>query len=180
MWFGLDPLYWMMLIPALILGMWAQARVHSAFGKAQQVRAPMSGAAAARYVLDSAGLHDVGIERVQGHLSDHYDPRHKVLRLSPEVYQGQSMAAVGVAAHEAGHAIQDAERYAPLVVRNAAVPVANFGGGISIFLLIAGAMLEYSGLIMVGIAAYSAVVFLQFVDIAGEFAPSPRAKMQGD
>src|SRR5919108_205007 len=121
-----DIWYWIILAPALILGLWAQLRVRSAFAKAEQVPAPMTGAAAARYVLDSAGLQNVRIEPVEGFLSDHYDPRHKVLRLSPHVYQARSMAAVGIAAHEAGHALQDAKRYAPLVIRNAVVPVASF------------------------------------------------------
>jgi len=180
MWLGLDPLYWLILAPALILGLWAQARVKSTFAEAERVRAPMSGAAAARFVLDSAGLQNVGIEPVQGFLSDHYDPRHKVLRLSPQVYQGQSMAAVGVAAHEAGHAIQDAKRYVPLVIRNAAVPVANFGGGISIFLLLMGAMMEAANLVLLGIIAYSAVVFFQLVNLPVEFDASNRAKAQLD
>jgi hypothetical protein len=177
---GLDPLYWLMLAPALILGLWAQARVKSAFAEAERVRAPMSGAAAARYVLDSAGLRNVAIEPVQGFLSDHYDPRHKVLRLSPQVYQGQSMAAVGVAAHEAGHAIQDAERYAPLVIRNLAVPVASFGGGISMTLLIIGFILGFLELIWLGIIAYSGVVFFQVVNLPVEFDASKRAKVQLD
>jgi len=178
----IDPLYLMLLAPALLLGLWAQARVRSTFAEAERVRAPMSGAAAARYVLDSAGLHDVAIEPVQGFLSDHYDPRHKVLRLSPHVYQESSMAAVGVAAHEAGHAIQDAKRYAPLVVRNLAVPAANFGGGISIFLLILGAMMGAAGgyLIWLGIIAYSGVVFFQLVNLPVEFDASNRAKQQLD
>jgi Zn-dependent membrane protease YugP len=180
MWLGIDPLYWLMLAPALVLGLWAQARVRSAFAEAERVRAPMSGAAAARYVLDSAGLQGVGIEPVQGVLSDHYDPRHKVLRLSPPVYQGQSMAAVGIAAHEAGHAIQDAERYVPLVIRNAAVPVANFGGGISMTLLVMGFVLGFLELIWVGIIAYSAVVFFQVVNLPVEFDASNRAKAQLD
>ncbi|MEX0610526.1 MAG: zinc metallopeptidase [Pirellulales bacterium] len=176
----LDPVYWLMLAPALILGLWAQARVRSAFAEAERVRAPMSGAAAARYVLDSAGLQQVAIEPVQGFLGDHYDPRHKVLRLSPPVYQGQSMAAVGVAAHEAGHAIQDAERYAPLVVRNLAVPVASFGGGISMWLLIIGAMMGFLELIWLGIIGYSGVVFFQLVNLPVEFDASKRAKRQLD
>ena len=176
----IDPLYLMLLAPALLLGLWAQARVRSTFAEAERVRAPMSGAAAARYVLDSAGLQNVEIEPVQGFLSDHYDPRHKVLRLSPQVYQGQSMAAVGVAAHEAGHAIQDAKGYAPLVVRNLAVPVASFGGGISIVLLIMGAMMQLAGLIWLGIIAYSAVVIFQLVNLPVEFDASKRAKLQLD
>ena len=176
----IDPLYLMLLAPALLLGLWAQARVRSTFAEAERVRAPMSGAAAARYVLDSAGLHDVAIEPVQGFLSDHYDPRHKVLRLSPHVYQEASMAAVGVAAHEAGHAIKDAKRYAPLVVRNLAVPAANFGGGISIMLLIVGAMMGALELIWLGIIAYSGVVFFQLVNLPVEFDASNRAKQQLD
>ncbi|MEL7338589.1 MAG: zinc metallopeptidase, partial [Planctomycetota bacterium] len=123
--------------PAL-LGMWASWRVKSAFAKMSQVPARMPGAEAARQMLDSAGLHSVGIEPVQGHLSDHYDPRQKVLRLSPLVYSGRSMAAVGVACHEAGHAIQDAKRYTPLVIRNLAVPAANFGSGTGMWIFMGG------------------------------------------
>ncbi len=176
--FGLDPLYWLMLAPAMLLGLWAQARVRSTFAEAQRVRAPMTGAQAARYVLDSAGLQNVEIEQVQGMLTDHYDPHHKVLRLSPAVYQEPSMAAVGIAAHEAGHAIQDARRYAPLVIRNAAVPAANFGGGVSMFLLIIGALMQLSGLILLGIIFYSAVVFFQLVNLPVEFDASNRAKAE--
>jgi Zn-dependent membrane protease YugP len=175
-----DPVYFLMLAPALLLGLWAQAKVRSTFAQAERVPAPMSGAAAARYVLDSAGLQDVGIEPVQGFLSDHYDPRHKVLRLSPHVYEQNSMAAVGIAAHEAGHAIQDAKRYAPLVVRNAAVPVASFGGGISMILLMIGAMIGAVGLVWAGIALYSGVVFFQLVNLPVEFDASNRAKAQLD
>lgn len=175
-----DYLYWVMLAPALLLGLWAQARVHSAFAKAHKIPAPMSGAAAARYVLDSAGLQNVAIEPVEGFLSDHYDPRQTVLRLSPDVYQGSSMAAVGIAAHEAGHAIQDLKRYAPLVVRNAVVPVASFGGGISMTLLMIGVMLSAAMLVKIGIVLYSAVVFFQLVNLPVEFDASNRAKAQLD
>jgi len=136
------------------------------------------GAEAARAVLDSAGLRDVRIEPVQGFLSDHYDPREKVLRLSPEVYQGRTMAAVGVAAHEAGHALQDARNYAPLAVRNAAVPVANFGGGISMLVLIAGIVMQSLPIIWLGIAAFSALVFFQIVNLPVEFDASRRARDQ--
>lgn len=164
--------------PALLLGLWAQARVRSTFAEASRVRAPLSGAAAARHVLDSAGLHNVGIEQVQGHLSDHYDPRHKVLRLSPQVYQANSMAAVGVATHEAGHALQDATKYAPLVIRNLVVPMASFGGGISILLLFGGVVMDSLNLIWAGIIAYSGVVFFQLVNLPVEFDASRRAKQQ--
>src|SRR5689334_2833512 len=162
MWFlHFDPLYWVMLAPALLLGLWAQARVKSAFARADQVPAPMTGAAAARYVLDSAGLQNIDIEPVDGFLSDHYDPRSKVLRLSPQVYQSRTMAAVGIAAHEAGHAIQDKSRYSLMIVRNAMVPVASFGGGISMTLLMVGVLLHLGALIQIGIILFSAAVFFQ-------------------
>ena len=172
--------YWIMLAPALLLGLWAQMRVKSAFARAEKEPAPMTGAAAARYVLDSAGLQNVGIEAVDGFLTDHYDPRDKVLRLSPHVYQTNSMAAVGIAAHEAGHAIQDAKRYAPLVMRNAIVPLASFGGGISMTLLMIGAMMGAMMLVKLGIVLYSAVVFFQLVNLPVEFDASNRAKAQLD
>lgn len=177
MFIGFDPYYFIFLAPAILLGLWAQARVKSAFAEAERVPARLSGAAAARYVLDSAGLQQVGIEQTPGHLSDHYDPRDKVLRLSPTVYQGRSMAAVGVAAHEAGHAIQDARNYVPLVVRNAAVPAANFGGGISWILIMLGLFLSKT-LVLVGIAAFACVVFFQLVNLPVEFDASARAKQE--
>lgn len=179
-WHALDPLYWLMLAPALLLGLWAQARVKSAFARANQIPAPMTGAAAARYVLDSAGLQNIDVEPVEGFLSDHYDPRSKVLRLSPQVYQGRSMAAVGIAAHEAGHAIQDLKHYAPLVVRNAIVPVASFGGGISMTLLMVGVLLHLGALIQIGIILFSAAVFFQIINLPVEFDASNRAKAQLD
>lgn len=176
----LDPLYWLMLAPALLLGLWAQARVRSTFARAEREAAPMSGAAAARYVLDSAGLQNVAIEPVQGYLSDHYDPRAKVLRLSPQVYQNRSMAAVGVAAHEAGHAIQDASGYVMLKARNAIVPLASFGSGISMTLMMLGFVLAKLWLIKLGIVAFSAMVLFQLVNLPVEFDASRRAKDQLD
>lgn len=175
-----DPFYWIMLIPALVLGLWAQARVRSAFARAEQVPASMTGAAAARYILDSAGLQNIAIEPVQGSLTDHYDPRNKVLRLSQPVYQGRTMAAVGIAAHESGHAIQDLKHYAPLVLRNAIVPVANFGGGISMTLLMIGFLLHAAALVQIGIIAFSAAVFFQIINLPVEFDASNRAKAQLD
>lgn len=176
----LDPMYWLMLAPALLLGLWAQARVRSTFARAEQEPAPMSGAAAARYVLDSAGLQNVAIEPVEGFLSDHYDPRAKVLRLSPQVYQNRSMAAVGVAAHEAGHAIQDSSGYLMLKARNAIVPMANFGSGISMLLMMLGFMLAKLWLIQLGIIAFSAIVLFQLINLPVEFDASRRAKAQLD
>jgi uncharacterized protein len=181
-----DPLYFLFIAPAFLLGLWAQAKIHSAYNKAQRQPAPLSGAAAARHILNSAGLTNVPIEQVPGHLSDHYDPRAKVLRLSPEVYQSRSLAAVGIAAHEAGHAMQDADAYAPLIVRNAAVPAAGFGSNLGIILVILGAVFAAMNpasafgalMIWAGIALFSCVVFFQLVNLPVEFNASSRAKAQ--
>ena len=176
-----DPWYFIYISPALVLMMWAQWRVKSTFAEAQKVSAHMSGAAAARHILDIAGLQNVGIEQIPGQLSDHYDPRAKVLRLSQAVYSSNSTAAVGIAAHEAGHALQDAKGYAPLVIRNAAVPAATFGGNFSIIMIIVGAMLSakipsLGILVPIGIAAFGCVVFFQLVNLPVEFNASNRAK----
>lgn len=181
-----DPLYFLFIAPALLLGIWAQLRIRWTYAAAQQMPAPLSGAAAARHILDSAGLGDVEIEQVPGRLSDHYDPRNKVLRLSPEVYHSRSLAAVGIAAHEAGHAIQDAQAYAPLVMRNAAVPVAGFGANLGIWIVILGAMISAANpsaplgfwMIWGGIGVFSGVVFFQVVNLPVEFNASARAKAQ--
>jgi uncharacterized protein len=171
--------YFLYIAPAVLLGMWAQFRIHSAYAQAQQQPAPLSGAAAARHILDSAGLNSVQIEEVPGHLTDHYDPRDKVLRLSQDVYESRTLAAVGVAAHEAGHAIQDAQAYAPLVVRNAAVPVAGFGSSASLLLIILGAALNMNAmLIWLGIGLFATVVVFQLVNLPVEFNASSRAKAQ--
>ena len=173
---GFDYLIW--IAPALLLAFWAQLRVKATYAQAQQIPAPLSGAAAARHILDSAGLQSVSIEPIPGELSDHYDPREKVLRLSQAVYQGRTMAAVGIAAHESGHALQDARHYAPMIVRNIAVPMASFGGGISPLLIIAGFVLQFGALIWAGIALFAGVVFFQLVNLPVEFDASARAKAQ--
>ncbi len=162
--------------PALVLMLWAQMRVKSAFAQAQKVPVSISGAGAARHILDAAGLQDVTIEQVPGKLSDHYDPRAKVLRLSQAVYGQRTTAAVGIAAHEAGHALQDAQNYAPLVIRNAAVPAATFGGNISFLMLIAGVIMSYQPLVLLGIVAFGCVVAFQLVNLPVEFDASARAK----
>jgi Zn-dependent membrane protease YugP len=164
------------LAPALILAAIAQWWVSSAYARAQRIAASISGFMAARRILDAAGLHNVQIEPIPGHLSDHYDPREKVLRLSNDVYYDQSLAAVGIAAHESGHAIQDAVGYLPLIVRNLAVPAANFGSGAAMFLLLLGMIFHITGLILLGIVAFSAVVIFQLVNLPVEFDASARAK----
>ncbi|NIP84275.1 MAG: zinc metallopeptidase [Planctomycetales bacterium] len=175
-----DPMYFLFIGPPLLLGLWAQFRIRSTYAQAQQIGAPFSGAVAARQILDSAGLEEVGIEQVSGHLSDHYDPRDKVLRLSPEVYRSNSLAAVGIAAHEAGHALQDAHNYAPLVVRNAVVPVASFGSNAGIWMCVLGLVFQTSlpFLLPLGIIVFSGVVFFQLVNLPVEFNASARAKAQ--
>jgi len=179
--FHFDPLYFILALPALLLGLWAQSRVRSAFGRYSQVRSAsgMTGAQAARRILDSNGLQGVDIERVQGTLSDHYDPRTKTLRLSDDVYGTPSLAAVGVAAHEAGHALQDKTNYGPLRLRSAMVPTVQLGSwlGPIIFmvgLFMAGALgnsIAWLGLIIFGATALFALVTLPV-----EFDASKRAK----
>jgi len=180
--FYFDPVYFIFLAPALILMFWAQARVRSTFHRGQNVPAALSGAAAARHILDQAGLPNVEIEETSGTLSDHYDPRGKVLRLSSDVFRGRNAAAVGIAAHEAGHALQDAAQYAPLVIRNAAVPAATFGGSIAGILLMIGLMLAFAGshwgtpVFFIGVLGYCAVLFFQLINLPVEFDASNRAK----
>ncbi|MDE0864428.1 MAG: zinc metallopeptidase [Rubripirellula sp.] len=171
-----DPIYFLFIIPPLLLGFYAQWKVKSSFAAMSKVRARMTGEQAARRMLDSAGLSDVEIEQVNGHLSDHYDPRSKVLRLSPDVYNGQSMAAVGVACHEAGHAFQDAKGYAPLAIRNLAVPAANFGSSAGMTLLFVGLIFSFKPLALIGLLLFACVVFFQLVNLPVEFNASSRAR----
>jgi Zn-dependent membrane protease YugP len=161
-----------------LLAMWAQWRVHSAYAAASQEPAPITGAAAARHILDSAGAVDVTIEQVPGRLSDHYDPRSKVLRLSPDVYHQRSLAAVGIAAHEAGHALQDAQGYALMSIRNAAVGVANLGSGLGVILLLVGLGIGLAQIAWLGILLFGGTVFFQLVNLPVEFDASNRAKAQ--
>jgi Zn-dependent membrane protease YugP len=129
-------------------------------------------------MLETAGIGNVEIETVPGQMTDHYSPGEKILRLSPDVYRGRSLAALGIAAHEAGHAIQDAERYSPLVIRNFMVPLANFGGNAAWIIIILGFALGIAGLIYVGIAAFGLTVLFQLVNLPVEFDASRRARVQ--
>ena len=173
-----DPVYFLFLAPGILLALWAQWRVKSAFAEASQVPAAsgVTGAQAAATVMHEGGIDNVAIEPVDGFLSDHYSPTEKVLRLSPDVYAGRSLAALGVAAHEAGHAFQDAQRYPLLVVRNLLVPLANFGGSISWVLIMLGFVLAMAQLLYVGIAAFSLTVLFQVVNLPVEFDASARAR----
>jgi Zn-dependent membrane protease YugP len=168
--------YLIWIAPALLLAMWAQFRVRSTYAQASQVPARLSGAAAARHILDAAGLQHVAIEPIAGQLTDHYDPRDKVLRLSEGVYGAPNAAAVGIAAHEAGHALQDAKQYAPLVIRNLAVPAANFGGSIGMLMIMVGAGMGMLTVLWAGIIAFGCVAAFQLVNLPVEFDASNRAK----
>ncbi|WP_425616419.1 zinc metallopeptidase [Anatilimnocola sp. NA78] len=163
-------------LPAIGLAFLAQMWVSSAYAKGQQFSTGMTGFAAARHILDGAGLHQVQIEPVPGHMSDHYDPRDKVLRLSSDVFHGRTLTAVGIAAHEAGHAIQDAVGYVPLVIRNIAVPVAGFGSNAGAMLMLLGVIFSFPLLLLAGIVLFSGMVFFQLINLPVEFNASTRAK----
>lgn len=179
--FFFDPMYLLFALPPLILALWAQFRVQASFRKYSEVRSArnMTGAQAARYLLDANGLHHVEVERVQGFLSDHYDPRQKVLRLSPGVYDSPSLAAVGVAAHEAGHALQDEQAYAPLRLRSAMVPAVQIGSFLGPILFMLGiftASFLGNGLAWLGILLFGAAAAFSLVTLPVEFNASRRAK----
>lgn len=170
---------WTMIIviPGLLLAMYAQAKVKSSFAKYSRVYSSsrMTGAQVARKILDSQGLDDVGIEAIGGQLSDHYDPTKRVVRLSQEVYQGSSLASLGVAAHETGHAVQHKVGYLPLNIRHSLVPVANFGSTLAFPLFLIGFFMSSPSLIKFGIYLFAGVVLFQLVTLPVEFNASSRA-----
>lgn len=173
-----DPMYWAFLLPGFLLALWAQFKVKSTVALMSQrgVRSNLSGAEAAGHLLSQYGMSHVAIEPAQGFLSDHYDPRRKVLRLSPDVYNGRSIAAVGIAAHEAGHALQDAAHYAPLKIRNGIVPLASVGGNLAFVILFIGIFMHATGMILAGIVLFSVFVLFQIVNLPVEFNASSRAR----
>ena len=175
--FYFDPTYILVLI-GVMLSLAASSKVNSTYSRYARVgaRCGMTGAEAARQLLNSQGIYDVTIRRVPGHLSDHYDPRTRTVNLSDSVYGATSIAAIGVAAHECGHAIQDADSYAPLKIRGALVPVANFGATLSWPLIILGLFMgSGSVLIQIGILMFSLSVLFQLVTLPVEFNASSRA-----
>lgn len=177
--FFFDPSYLLFMIPGLLLAMWAQAKVKSAYEEARQVRSRsgMTGAECAERILESNGIHDVTIEQTPSLLGDHYDPRNRVLRLSPDVHDGQSLASLGIAAHEVGHAIQHATHYSPLALRSGLVPVAAFGSQISYVLIIAGLIFAaFRPLAIVGLLLFGVTVLCQLVTLPVEFDASRRAR----
>ncbi len=175
--FYVDPLYLLLSLPALVLGIWAQWRVQSAFATYSQVETRMTGARAARLLLDRYGLYSVRVERVEGFLSDHYNPMTRELRLSPTVYDGATVAAVGVAAHEAGHALQHAEDYAPLQFRSAIVPGVVVGSWLGPILFFVGFVFSaLRVLAWVGVALFGLAALFALITLPVEFDASNRAK----
>ena len=175
---GFDPMYMMFVLPAMLLAVFAQFRVKSAYARASQIpsRSGLTGAQAASQILAANGISNVKIELAQGFLGDHYDPKAKALRLSQDVYHGSSLASLGIAAHEVGHALQDKERYGPLVIRNGIVPLAAIGSNLSYFLIFLGFAMGALGFVMLGIALFSLTVIFQLINLPVEFDASSRAK----
>jgi Zn-dependent membrane protease YugP len=181
--FYFDPLFLILSIPPLLLGLWAQMRVKGAFAQYSNVRSAsgISGAQAARRILDMNGLQMVTVERTGGTLSDHYDPRHKVLRLSGDVYQTPSLAAVGVAAHEAGHALQDQQHYGPLRLRSGLVPAVQFGSWLGPIIFMVGLFMSGTlgdSIALIGVLLFGLTAVFALVTLPVEFDASKRAKQQ--
>lgn len=172
-------IYLLLIGVPLVLGLYAQMRVSGAFGKYKKVRATsnVTGAQAAREILNAAQIHDVEVREINGILGDHYDPMHKRLCLSSEVYNTPSVAALGIAAHECGHAIQHKHAYAPLKLRMAIVPVTQFASQLLPLVIIGGFIFHVSGLITLGIICYAVLAFFQLITLPVEFDASKRAKV---
>lgn len=172
-----DYYYLILVVPTLLLSLYAQFKVKSAFSKYSQVQTmrKISGKEAAALLLRSNSISNVTIQRIGGSLSDHYDPSHKVLRLSDPVYDKTSIAAVGVAAHETGHAIQDKEKYAPLVLRSTLVPVANIGSTAGPYLALAGIIFRMNLLLNIGIILFTCAVLFYLITLPVEIDASRRA-----
>lgn len=175
--YGIDIYYIILVVPAILLALWAQGKVSSTFRRYSQVRPRngMTGAQAAEAVLRANGVTGVRIERVGGNLTDHFDPREGVIRLSDSVYDASTVAAVGVAAHEAGHAAQYALEYAPIKIRNAIIPVSRIGSMMSWPLLLIGLVFNSQSLITLGILFFLVAVVFQLVTLPVEFNASTRA-----
>lgn len=175
--YGFDIYYFLLVIPAVIFSMWAQAKVNSTFNQYSRVTtySRMTGFEAARRILDANGLRHVHIERVAGNLTDHYDPRTNVIRLSDSVYSSNSVAAIGVAAHEAGHAVQYAVNYTPIKIRSSILPVCQIGSQISWPLIIFGFFMNSQMVVNIGLIMFASISVFQFVTLPVELNASNRA-----
>ncbi len=169
--------YLIYLVIIMAIPIWAQSRVKKAYSKYSKVAnsTGLTGAQVARRILDQNGLYNVNVQEVQGKLTDHYDPRDKVVRLSTGIYQGDSIAGTAVAAHEVGHAIQDSKDYAPLRLRHKMVPLANLGSRTAYIFIFAGFILQFTQLALVGVIFFSLAVLFQLVTLPVEFNASSRA-----
>ena len=176
--FGIFRFDWtiLLVIPGLIVSIWAQIKVKTTFDKYSKVYTKrLTGSIAARRILDENGLSHIKVEQISGHLSDHYDPRANVIRLSTSVYASTSPAAIGVAAHEAGHAIQYAKNYAPIKLRSGLVKITSFSSMLAIPLFFIGLLMVSDGLMLAGILLYAAIAFFQLITLPVEFNASARA-----
>ena len=173
--YGIDPLYLYLVLPAIILSLFAGIKVKSTFAKYSNEFCGYSGADAARRVLEANGVYNVKIERVSGSLTDHFDPKTNIIRLSDAVYGATSIAAVGVAAHEAGHAVQYAKGYSPIKIRTAIYPICNLGSRLSLPLLLMGLIFNFSFLMDIGIIFFAVALIFQLITLPVEFNASSRA-----
>ncbi len=172
--------WWWMILPGILLGLYAQMKLTSTYNRYSRVptNSGRSGAQAAREILDSAGLHSMAINEVPGHLTDHYDPRKKALFLSAENYHGRTLAAVGVAAHEAGHALQHQSAYAPLNLRMTLVPIMGIATNAAMWIAMAGMFFSIAKLAWAGVIVFGIILVFQVVTLPVEFDASSRAKKQ--
>ena len=173
--YGFDSLYLYLVVPAIIIALWSQIKVKTTFSKYSAYRTDISGADAARRVLELNGVHGVKIERVSGNLTDHYDPRSNTIRLSQSVCDSYSISAVGVAAHEAGHAVQYAKGYFPIKLRSVILPVCNLGSQLSLPLLIIGLIFNFYFLVKLGVLFFCGALIFQLITLPVEFNASRRA-----
>ena len=179
-----DPYYWVLIVPSMLFALWAQMMVSSTFNKYSRVMSSrgLTAAQVCRRILDDNGLHNVRIEHIAGNLTDHFDPRTNVVRLSDSVYNSTSVASIGVAAHETGHAIQHAVGYFPIKLRSAIIPVTNIGSKLSIPLILLGFVFQWQPLVEIGIWLFATVALFQLVTLPVEFNASRRAlqTLEGD
>ena len=177
MFYGFDIYYFILIIPALLFGLWAQSQVNTNFQKYSQIRTMrgMTGAQAAEYILQKNGIYNVSINQISGHLSDHFNPKTSAINLSESVYNSTSIAAIGVAAHEAGHAVQHAVNYKPIRIREMVIPVTQIGSWLYLPILLIGVFLSSQGLINIGILLFSTLAIFQLVTLPVEFDASNRA-----
>ena len=177
MFYGFDIYYFILIIPALLFGLWAQSQVNNNFSKYSQIETMrgMTGAQAAEYILQQNGIYDVQVRHISGHLSDNFNPKNKTVNLSDSVYISTSIAAIGVAAHEAGHAVQHAVNYKPIRIREMIIPVTQIGSWLYLPILLIGVIFSSQGLVNAGILLFSTLAIFQLVTLPVEFDASDRA-----